>query len=43
MLDNPEKNIVELFANITEKRGGRDHVVVGFTTTCTCAISAYHH
>jgi hypothetical protein len=20
-----------------------DHMVVGFTTTCTCAISAYHH
>jgi len=27
---------------ITELKGGcRDHMVVGFTTTC--AISAYHH
>jgi hypothetical protein len=24
-------------------RYSRDHMVVGFTTTCTCAISAYHH
>jgi len=24
-----------------EKRGGRDRMVVGFTTTC--AISTYHH
>ena len=23
--------------------GGRYHMVVGFTTTYTCAISAYHH
>ena len=22
---------------------GRDHMVVEFTTTCTYAISAYHH
>jgi hypothetical protein len=22
---------------------GRDRMVVVFTTTCTCAISAYHH
>ena len=32
-----------LFLSPTEKRGhrGRDHIVVGFTTTY--AISAYHH
>ena len=24
-------------------RRGRDSMVVGFTTTCTYAISAYHH
>ena len=23
-------------------RRGRDRMVVGLTTTCTCAISAYH-
>jgi len=22
---------------------GHDHMVVGFTTTCQCVISAYHH
>jgi hypothetical protein len=24
-------------------RRGRDRMVVGFSTTCTCAISAYRH
>ena len=24
-------------------RRGRDRMLVGFTTTSTCAISAYHH
>ena len=24
-------------------RRGRDRMLVGFTTTCTCEISAFHH
>ena len=31
-------------ANITQARGrrGRNRMLFGFTTTCACAISAYH-
>jgi len=37
------KNIVLLLFFLSTVRGrrGRDHMVIGFTTTC--AISAYHH
>ena len=31
----------DVVSNITGDRRSRDHMVVGFTTTC--AISAYHH
>ena len=31
------------FQNFLGGRHGRDRMVVGFITTCTYAISAYHH
>jgi hypothetical protein len=30
-----------VFINVSRDRGGRDRMVVGFTTTC--GISDYHH
>ena len=33
--------LFEVHPHIVKSHRGRDHMVVGFTTTC--AISAYHH
>jgi hypothetical protein len=37
--------ILLVFTEYMRDRRGRDRMVVGFTfiTTCTCAISDYHH
>jgi hypothetical protein len=35
--------IVQANSDCQKGRRGRDRLTVEFTTTCTCAIGAYHH